>query len=283
MPLALVAYALCFGSAAVLGLASFSKVLKSVQSYIKLRVQEASHQLGDVFVQMPAERLRMLHLVAPPAAGALLWLASGQWMAGLAGVCLGLFIPKLAVGHLTRVRVKTFHAQLVDGLLLLSSCLRAGLSLVQSFTVLVEEMPPPISQEFSLVLKETRMGVSLDETLVHLKQRMPSDDLHLFVTAVLVARETGGDITAIFTQLVETLRERKKVRERIKTLTFMARMQGIVMGLLPIAFAYTAYTTNPQHFKYFTEVANGRVLLMLVVGLELMAAVMFVRFSRAPM
>jgi len=283
MPLALVAYVLCFGSAVVLGLAGFSRVVKALQHYIKLRVQEASHQLGDIFVQMPAEKLRMLHLVAPPAAGALFWLASSQWMAGLAGVCLGLFIPKLVVRHLARTRVKTFHAQLVDGLLLLSSCLRAGLSMVQSFTVLAEEMPPPISQEFGLMLKETRMGVSLDEALVHLRQRMPSDDLNLFVTAVLVARETGGDITLIFTQLVETLRERKKVRERVKTLTFMARMQGIVMGLLPVAFAYTAYTTNPNHFKYFTDVANGRILLAVVVGLELMAAVLFMRFSRAPL
>ena len=155
--------------------------------------------------------------------------------------------------------------------------------MTQAFTVLVEEMPPPISQEFSLVLKESRMGVNLDETLVHLKQRIPGDDVALFVTAVLVARETGGDITRIFGRLVETLRDRKKLRERIMTLTFMARMQGILMGMLPFMFGVLVYQMNPNYCRFFVTDPTGRIMLIVIAGLQTVGGVLFFRFSRSPL
>lgn len=191
-------------------------------------------------------------------------------------------VPRLLLRHAKWRRVKLFHRQLVDGLLLMSSCLRAGLSMTQAFSVVAEEMPAPISQEFGLMLKETRMGVNLEEALEHLKRRMPSDEVNLFVTTVLVARETGGDVTAVFTRLVETLRERKKVKERIKTLTFMARLQGIVMAILPFVFAFVAFRADENHVRFFLTDPVGRMALLLVVALQLISASLFLRFSRSP-
>ena len=127
------------------------------------------------------------------------------------------------------------------------------------------------------------MGVSLDEAMVHFRQRIPSDDTTLFVTAVLVARETGGDVTSIFTQLVETLRERKKIKEKIKTLTFMARMQGIVMGILPVAFSYATYRMDPDHFGFFLHDPLGRMILVGVIGVQCFGALLFMRFSKSPL
>ena len=279
----LLAYALCFGSVATAGLAVYPQVSDRAAQYFRRQARDAAGQLEQMFVLLPSQRVWLLHALAPPVMGVLAWMLSGLWAMGLVGLAIGLVLPKLLMRHLVRVRTKTFHAQLIDGLLLLSSCLRAGLSLMQSLAVLAEEMPPPISQEFGLVLKETRMGINLDEAMMHARDRMPSDDMHLFVTAVLVARESGGDITAIFTQLVETLRERKKVRERIKTLTFMARLQGGLMAALPLVFAYSTYTMNHEHFAYFLNNPTGKGLLMLVGLLEVIAAGLFLRFSRSPM
>jgi len=210
------------------------------------------------------------------------WLLTASWIVAVAAAALGLLAPRMIVNLMKVQRNKKFHAQLVDSLLLLSSCLRAGLSMLQAFTVVTEEMPAPISQEFGLILKETRMGVSLDEAMIHFRHRIRSDDTNLFVTAVLVARETGGDVTAIFTRLVETLRERKKIKEKIKTLTFMARLQGIVMGLLPIAFSYATYSMDRSHFQFFLTDPLGRLLLLGVVVVQLFGAFLFMRFSRSP-
>ena len=127
------------------------------------------------------------------------------------------------------------------------------------------------------------MGVPVDEAAAHLRQRMPSDDLNLFVASVMVARETGGDITAIFARLVETLRERKKLKDRIKTLTFMARMQGIIMAMLPVVFGYIVHQIDQRHFQFFLNDPLGRVLLGMIVLLQVIGMLLFIRFSRSPL
>ena len=278
-----VIYGLMFGSAAILGLAAYPPMVVRIKTYLERRAGEAKFYLEDMFLDLSQHRLQLLYGCAPVGLALFAWLSTGMWPAGIVGAALGLVVPKLFIRYLHQARRKKFNNQLVDGLLLLSSCLRAGLSMLQSFTVVAEEMPPPISQEFGLLLKETRMGVNLEEAMMHLKQRMPSDDTNLLATAILVARETGGDITSVFSQLVETIRERKKIKERIKTLTFMARMQGIIMSLLPIAFSYVVYTIDKNHFKFFLTDPTGKMLLAGVVALQLFGASLFMRFSKSPL
>jgi tight adherence protein B len=275
---------LIFGSVAIAGLATYPPLMTNVKLYVDRRATDARIQLEDIFVNLSQYRLKLLYGAAPVVLGLLFWvLSGGQWLLAAVGFALGFVVPKLTVPFVKAKRTKLFHTQLVDGLLLLSSCLRAGLSMLQSFTVVAEEMPAPISQEFGLILKETRMGINLEEAMAHFKQRMPSDDTGLFVTAVLVARESGGDVTAIFTRLVETLRERKKIREKIKTLTFMARLQAIIMGLLPIGFSYTVMKIDPNHFTFFLQDPVGKMLLVGIVVIQLFGAYLFLRFSRSPL
>src|SRR3989338_6331377 len=274
---------LIFGSVTIAGLATYPPLLTNVKLYVDRRATDARIQLDDIFVNLSQYRLKFLYAAAPLVLGLVFWLVSGQWLAAVVGFSLGLVVPKLTVPFVKAKRNKLFHTQLVDGLLLLSSCLRAGLSMLQSFTVIAEEMPAPINQEFGLILKETRMGINLDEAMTHFKQRMPSADTGLFGTAVLVARERGGDVTAIFARLVETLRERKKIREKIKTLTFMARMQAIVKGLLPIGFSYTVLKIDPNHFTFFLHDPVGKLLLVGIIILQMLGAYLFIRFSRSPL
>ena len=276
-------YGLWFGAVALAGVGAYPLLAKRVDAYATKRALQTTEQLGDMFVDLPQQNVWMMYVLAPIVIGAVAWFATGRWLVGVATLPLGLVAPQFMVTHMARARKQKFYAQLVDGLLLLSSSLKAGLSMIQAFTVLTEEMPQPISQEFGLVLKETRMGVNLEEAMLHLKERMPSDDVNLFVTAVLVARETGGDVTRIFTRLVETLRERKKIKERIKTLTFMARMQGIIMGMLPFVFGWVVYNMNPGHFEFFLHDPAGRVAAGAIGMLTSMSAVLFIRFARSPM
>ncbi len=276
-------YGLMFGSVAIAGMASYPPLVQRVRQYVELRASQATLQLEDMFVSLSHRRLQLMYVLAPAVLGLVLWVISMSWWLGVVGVGLGLLVPKAMVPAMKARRYKQFHGQLVDGLLLLSSCVRAGLSMIQAFTVLAEEMPPPINQEFGLLLKETRMGVSLDEAMIHFRQRMLSDDTNLFVTAVLVARETGGDVTAIFTRLVETLRERKKIKEKIKTLTFMARMQAVVMGMLPVVFSFVVYKMDPNHFLFFLHDPVGKLLLAGVVVVQIFGAYLFMRFSKSPL
>jgi len=276
-------YGLAFGAGAILGWVGYFGTESRARSYVKRRVEEARVQLEDMFVDIPPQRLMLFVVLVPLGLGLLIWVVTGLWQLAIVGAALGLLIPKSLLGFIRARRNKKFQAMLVDALLLMSSCLRAGLSMLQSFTVVSEEMPAPVNQEFSLLLKEVRMGVKFEEALIHFKSRVPSEDVNLFITAVMVSRETGGDVTAVFTKLVETLRERKKIRERIKTLTFMARLQGIVMALLPIAFVGVTYSIDKSHFNFFLQDPIGQMALAGVVVSELVVLFLFIRFSRTPM
>ncbi|MBI2093963.1 MAG: type II secretion system F family protein [Candidatus Omnitrophica bacterium] len=280
--IAFIVYGLAFSSGALIGLAGYPPVKQRVSNYVSKQVQSAQQQLEDLFFIASRQQLQLLHLAVPPTLGLLLWLASGIWFLGLLGFVGGIVVPRLWVKRFKASRYKKFQNQLVDGLMLLSSCLRAGLSMMQSFAVVAEEMPAPISQEFGLILKETRMGIGLEDAMTHFKKRLPSNETNLFVTAVLVTRELGGDITTIFTQLVETLRERKKIRERIVTLTFMARLQGIIMMFLPVAFIFVTYNIDKSHFNFFLQDPLGRVILGGIILAQMVTIALFLRFGRMP-
>ena len=283
MPISmLLAYGLSF-SAVMLGvLAGYPELAVRFTAYVNRQTVTASAELSDIFMNPSRRIIWILYALSPIIVGVAVLVITGNLIFGVLGLVFGILVPKTIVKQMRVNYHKKFHNQLVDGLLLLSSSLKAGLSMTQAFTVVVEEMPPPISHEFGLILKESRMGVNLDEAMLHLKHRMPGDDTSLFVTAVLVARETGGDITTVFQRLVETIRDRKKLKERIATLTFMARFQGFVMAMLPVAFGLMVYQMNHDYFKFFFHEPMGRMLMMAIVILQLIGTVLYVRFSRSP-
>ncbi len=282
-------YGVTFGSGALLGmgLAKSLSALLQINYYLKRTSESSRLFLQETFLDLydiSSPRKRWIYVVSPILCGLMgLVLSNGWWGAGLAGMGVGLVLPRPLLKQLIAVRRSKFQSQLVDMLLLVCSSLRAGMSMLQSFTVVAEEMPPPISEEFELLVKETSMGVSVDEAMAHFRARMPSDETSLFVTGVLVARETGGDVTTVFTKLIDTLRERKKIIERIKTLTFMARLQGVVMVILPIVFSYSTYSIDPGHFSFFMNDPQGRMMLAGVVGVQALSMFLFVRFSRSPL
>jgi tight adherence protein B len=273
----------CFGAVVITTFAAYPVLAGRVSTYLDEQTQKATGQLEEMFVVLSRETVWTLYATAPFAVGLGAWLLTERVIFGLLGFALGILVPSIVIKQLDSRRRSKFQTQLVDGLLLLNSSLKAGLSMLQSFAAMAEEMPPPISQEFSLLLKETRMGINLDEAIKHLDLRMPSDDMRLFSTAVLVARESGGDVTSIFGRLVETLRERYKIKEKIKTLTFMARLQGIIMAMLPFAFAFAVYQMDKNYFTFFFTDPLGRMLLTIIIVLQVLGGVMFARFSRSPL
>ena len=276
-------YGSVFATAYLLGLVAFPLLEKRFDRYLEHQASGARVVLDDMFVNWSSAKIKLLYGLTPLVAGLIAWVLSYSKIGLAAGLILGFMLPSLIIRQMRKRREKLFQNMLVDTLLLMSSCLRAGLSMLQSFTVVAEEMPPPINQEVGLLLKEIRMGVTLDDALEHFRTRNPSDEMNLFITAVLVARETGGDVTMIFAKLVETLRERKKIKEKITTLTFMAKAQGLVMALLPIVFMYVVYKMDPGHIRFFLFDPMGQVALGGVIVAQLVVLVLFIRFSRSPL
>ena len=127
----------------------------------------------------------------------------------------------------------------------------------------MEEMPPPLSQEFGL--EEARMGMDLEESLGRLNKEMDSEDLNLMATAILVARETGGNLLEVFSRLSESIRQKSRIFEQIKSLAAQARWQGVIMSALPVVFSvfynraikYGLYELNPLRYYKKREIFVG--------------------------
>src|SRR3989338_11278483 len=154
-----------------------------------------------------AARLGRIFILAPFIFGGAAYFLFPEEMRGF-GIVLGVFAGFLFPGmYISILRDKTrqkFADQLVDALMIMSSSFRGGLSLVQAIEAVVDEMPDPINKEFGIVLGENKMGVSLDEALKHLYNRMPSSALQQMNTAILLARETGGNLPFVFSRIVRS-------------------------------------------------------------------------------
>lgn len=272
---------MAFSSVGILALSLIPLAHRKVTGYVSLGTMQTQDQLTDMFIEVPRKRIVLLH-GAGPLVGA--WV--GATLIGIPGFLLGLglgfLVPRTVVRVVGWNRQRRFRGELVDALMVMSSSIRAGLSLLQSLEVLAEEAPPPMSQEIGLVTKEIRMGLALEEALKRLKKRMPMDELNLIVTAMLVARETGGDVTRVFAQLVDTIRERHKIKERVKTLTTIPRLQGWLMAMIPFLFGSFAMKANPGYFDPLLHHPVGQMVGVIAVGLWLSSVVLIYVFSRVP-
>ena len=271
---------LIFGSIGALAYELIPFILGRYSHLQSKRMETASKELHKMFIYTEKRRLLSVFTVMPLALATLGFLMLHNLWGVFIGAGLGLLLPKIWIKNIGKKRQQDFGKQLVDAFMLLSSSLRAGMSLSQAFEVLTEEMPAPISDEFALVIKENKMGVPLEDCLTHLKHRMPMDDLELFTTAVSIARETGGNLTEILANLVYTIREKRKLDDRVRTLTVQGRMQGAIMGLLPIVFAIFIYFTNPQNFDVMLNDKLGQMLICWAVISEIIGIILIKKFSK---
>jgi tight adherence protein B len=180
----------------------------------------------------------------------------------------GYWAPEAVIIYLRRKRRAAFSEQLVDGLVLLANGLRAGFTLQQALDMVIEEMPPPISQEFDLIRREWRLGVDTDQALRNCVTRTQDADLDLVVTAIQITRQLGGNMAEVFDRIVAMVRERKILAGKAEALTAEGRMQAIVVGLLPYGFMLAMVKVNPDLMRLMWTTIPGLIALALVILLD---------------
>lgn len=273
-------YILFFGSAAVLCYQLVPVLWDKVYLWRAQGVDSQRTKLKEMFLDMDPQKLFILNVASPLLICFVALGITRSLMGALIGLGVGFAIPALIVKNMILSRKSKFQSQITDGLMILSSCLKGGLSLLQSIEALVEELPAPLSQEFGLILRENKMGIALEESFENLNRRMPSEELNLLTTAILVARETGGDITLLFGRLIGTIRAKVKLNDNVKTLSMQGKIQGIVMSGLPIGFAILVISFQPNYFDVMLSHPLGRGLLIYAVISELIGMYMIRMFSK---
>jgi tight adherence protein B len=230
-------------------------------------------KLNKMFIEVPPHKILIGLFCVSFGLGSIVFLAflprlfPGIPLA-IVATYLGWKAPKPVVDWMYNRRVDKFVLQMVDALSLMSNGLKSGLSVVQSLGLVTQEMPNPIQQEFTLVLSENKLGVSLEEAFLNLAQRIQTDDVEMFVTSVNILKETGGNLAETFDTIVTTIRDRIKVENKIKALTAQGLYQGIFVMMIPPILAGVFYQTDPEFMRPLFTTPIGWIIVMVIFLLE---------------
>jgi tight adherence protein B len=188
---------------------------------------------------------------------------------------IGLLMGSLPLAWLLmrrKRRLKAFATQLPDALEMLSRTLRAGQSLAFGFNMVSTEMPLPISKEFGRVFEEQNLGIPFDETLRALTDRIPNLDLKFFVTALVLQRQTGGDLAEILDKIGSLIRDRFRIWGQVQALTGEGRLSGVVLLALPFALFIDVYQLTPDYIMVLFRDPMGTKMLAIAVIMQIIGA-----------
>ncbi|OQA86465.1 MAG: Bacterial type II secretion system protein F domain protein [Lentisphaerae bacterium ADurb.Bin242] len=271
--------ALCAGIAvamATLVIVDFFVLLST--RYREKYLQETAVEMDDVLLSMPPARVLDLSLAVAAFTGFAAVLGVGFYstemsvaktvIVALIGAVAAFPMPRIYLRWLKKQRLAKFNVQLEDALLSMSGSLKAGFSINQALEVVAHENRKPISFEFSLLIQELRLGVTLDNALDKMSARLNCPDFELVAVSILTARQTGGELTATLERLAGVIRERVRITGRIHALTAQGRMQALIIGLMPIALFIAMMNIAPDMMNAFFSTVVGILCLLAVIVLD---------------
>lgn len=241
---------------------------KAWSRYCQVYTDEAGARLGEVFLFVDPRQLWAVNLACCVVMATVTYAAtSSVALAGLAGVA-PVHAPQALIAILRRRRQHRFDVQLPDMLLALGSSLRAGASLPGALRQLVDHCEAPLSQEFGLMLREQRLGVPLEQALLNLQSRMPTEATGLVVAALRIAAHTGGNLAEALERIAAVLSARLQLQGRIRTLTSQGRLQAWIVGGLTPALAGVLTWLDPISMSALWHTPAGWGALGVIALLE---------------
>jgi len=254
-----------------------TKFLRRFQLQSKL--QEMLEQAG---MKWSTHRLVNTCLVAVVAAWALGWMllpAQFQRFSWVPALAAGV-LPVLYVIRKRKARLHRFEELFPDSLEFVSRSMRAGHAFSVSLEMIHREFQEPLSGEFRRTFEEHNLGLPLDVALQKLAKRVPSLDVHFFVSAVLLQKRTGGNLAEILDKLAYVIRERFKLRGRIRAISAHGRMTGIALSCIPIGVAVLMFYTNPDYVRFFFLDDVGNIMLGAAVALQITGYVIMKQITK---
>jgi len=228
--------------------------------------ESATNNLGDMFMFVDPQRLFVFNMIGVVLVPVLVWLVSRNAIASVAALIGMVALPWFIYKTIKENRYKKFEQQLPEALMAISSNLQAGASLQMAFEGLITEQPKPLSQEFELLIRQTRIGVDMETGLSNMEKRLPIPDFIIVVSAIKIAREVGGNLVEVMEKLADTLRRKSTMEGKIDSLTSQGRLQGKVMTGLPILLGVVLMQIEPEAMnKLFTTPIGWATLAVIVV------------------
>ena len=240
--------------------------------------EEVLDLMDKMFMTTDRDRVTYAMLAASFGVGFLMFMV--VWPHFWLGVFLfcgftyvGWIAPKMIMTNMWEKRCARITDQMVDGMTIMSNGIKAGQSLTQSMERVVENIHGPLSQEFGLILNKVRLGMSVEDALNEFGERIPRQDVQMFVTSVVILKETGGNLAETFQTITNTVRERQKVEKKIEALTAQGTMQAVIITLVPLMLLGVFLVLDPNFVMPLFTKPLGWVCLALMLILQFLGLV----------
>ncbi len=194
-----------------------------------------------------------LRISAAGASVIVVYFLNAHWIWMIVGTLIGFLIPSIIVRRQRKKRLDLLTYQLVETLGTMANSLRAGFSFMQAMKMVSDEMPDPIGPEFGRVVRETSLGVPVEDSLKKMVERLPNTELDVIVQGIIAQRESGGNLAELLLAMEETIRGRVRVLEELNTLVAQGKLSSWIITALPIALATFIYFTNPDYLSIMFE------------------------------
>jgi tight adherence protein B len=225
-------------------------------------------QAQEFFLFVDGRHLFVANIAVMLLGAVAAWAVTGELVVALPVFFALALLPRLLYAAMRRRRRQKFEHQLPDALMMLSGGLRAGVGLNAAMQQLVSEAHPPLAQEFMLMLREQRLGVTLEQSLGNLARRMPTQTTVLVVSAMRIAGDTGGGLAETLERTAHTIRSRLQMEGKIAALTAQGKLQAWVVSLLPVLLMLVLNRMEPEAMHYLWHTRLGWATLTGIALLE---------------
>ncbi|HAZ08794.1 MAG TPA: hypothetical protein DCZ01_09805 [Elusimicrobia bacterium] len=254
-----------FFGAFTVGSLNEERIQQGIERY-KAKAKEWAHEYERQFVVIKIHYLVGAPMVLGLIAGLLTFDLFGFLIFAGFGVYAGLTLPGWLLRNIRLRRGMRCEAQLLDAMVLMSNGLKSGIDLIGCIEMVTKDLQPPISEEFSLCLKNYHLGTSIEKALEGMEDRVQSRLLSYMIKAIVIQRSVGGNLTKIFDRIVENIREESKLVEKTAAMTAQQRIQAIVVGVMPWIMLAVMFVFQPASMKefYFTPLGICTLLFCTV-------------------
>ncbi len=250
------------------------------RGYYEQMVSKTTTELATMFIKVKKKQMGLLFLLGMLTIGVFIYSLSGNLIIALIAMIGSASLPRLILKYTKARRTGKFEDQLVEGLILLSNSLKAGLDLTQGLQLIVRDMPPPICDEFRLVLQETSIGANLEDSLESLAKRIDSEMVRFIVTAMIIQRESGGDITKIIDRVVSSIRQNYVLKRKIQVLTAQGILESGVAFILPWGLAAALSLLQPGYLRPLFHHPLGVIILFVFTGWQIVGALIIFKMAK---
>ena len=248
------------------------KIRELINTYLgRLSSEKLQLKLSSVYWAITDTEFILIRIVLTVMSFLLGWLIPNNILGGIFISVIAYVAPPFILDRAITQRQRKFSDQLLDVMILIKGSVQSGYGFMQALDLAVKEVPNPASEEFGRVLHEINLGLSLEDALFNLVDRMENDDLNIMATAIIINSQVGGNLSSVLEASISTIRDRMHLMGEIRSLTSYSRFVGLFLTVLPFLTGGIIFFLSPEYFdtvktSIITQIIFGIAFLGIIVG-----------------